>query len=79
MLDPPDQGQRNECKALGVGSHGPQSVLPGLPPGFCRWPAQAASAAGPAGFIGSEKTVEQMRQHVFIHPRSVIAETEHQS
>ena len=39
-----------------------------------------ASADGPAaGFIDSEKTVEQMRQHVFIHPRSVIAETEHQN
>ena len=40
---------------------------------------KSASTAGPAaGVIGSEKTVEEMRQYVLIHPRSVIAKTEHQ-
>ena len=77
----PDQGQRNpNAKPSGLVRMGLNLSCLGFHQVFADGQPKPASAAGPAaGFIGSKKTVEKMRQHVFIHPRSVIAETEYQS
>ena len=76
-----DQGQQDpNAKPSGLVCIGLDLSCLGFHQVFADGQPKPASAAGPvAGFIDSKKMVEEMRQHVFIHRQSVIAETEQQS